>query len=166
MRNQSGFPMWRLAPEPWIGLAVPYDPEWQKVVLASAVETRAFDRQSKTWWMPRSYEPVVTALVRENKKFSFSDAEIDKACVDIYRDKVLFTGGESAASDYAMLALHSSAPTWLLDWALAGWRNVFKHYGAPTTHLMQLEEAYGRIAARAAGALPATAPGQPRGDQG
>lgn len=172
MKNQSGFPLWRLAPEPWIGLAIPYAPEFSgdskhpNAPLRTTVETMAFDRQSKTWWMPRSYEPAVTSLVREYKGFDINDVAVDKARVEIYRDKVLFTGGESAASDYAMLSLHPSAPPQLVDWALMYWRNTFKNYGAPPTHLMQLEEAYSRICRHATQAAPQYAPGQPRKDQG
>lgn len=162
---RSSFPVWRLAPEPWIGLALPYDPDWQKNVLRPAVETCAFDKQSKTWWMPRSYEPVVTGLVREHKKFSISDIEMIKARENVYRDKVLLPG-ESLASDYALLALSPNAPPQLVDWALAYWKNVFHHYGAPTTYLMQIEEAYARIMARVSAPPVSTVPGQPRGDQG
>jgi hypothetical protein len=141
---RTGFPLWRLAPEPWVGLSVPYDPDWTKNVLGPMVDTRAFDRQSKTWWMPRAFEPAVSQAVRENKNFSLPDAAIDKARVDIYRDKTLLAGA-SAASDYALLGLHPSCPPQLVDWALAFYRQAFAYYGAPTTQLLLVEEAYARI---------------------
>lgn len=161
---RGSFPVWRLAPEPWIGLSVSYDPDWTKNVLGPMVDTRAFDKVSKTWWMPRAFEPAVTQAVRVNARFGLSDKAIDDARVALYRDRV-HLAGESAASDYAILGLHPSCPPQLVDWALAYWRQVFAYYGAPTTQLLRVEEAYARIMANAMAPASGT-PGKPRGDQG
>lgn len=139
---RSGFPVFRLSPEPWIGMSIPYDKTWMDTVFKAAVTTRAWDAMSKTWWFMRSFEPVVSQLVREKKVVP--DEALERARVDLYRDRVVLAG-ESRASDYAILGLHPSAPAQLIDWALAFWRQQYNALGAPPTKLMEAEEAYTRI---------------------
>lgn len=163
MKNQ--FPPLRLHPEPWVGMSVPYSPDWTKNVFLTAITTAAFDRISKTWWFPRSFEPVVSQMIRE--KFSdIKEEALSKARVSLYRDRVNIPG-ESSASDFAILGLAPSAPPQLVDWALSYWKQVYAYYGAPTTKLLEVEEAYERIMKRFVNAAPpAAVSGQPREDQG
>lgn len=165
-------PPLRLAPEPWIGMAVGYDPDWQKNVFLPAIDTRAWDKLSKTWWFPRSFEPIVSQMIRERPALGVTDAALQNSRVELYRDKIAGAADPTMAADIALLFGMPSPPPQLVDWARAYWVNVFRHYGAPPTTVMQMEEAYARIMARVAAMAPnvqapqTTLPGQPRGDQG
>ena len=153
---RSGVPLLRICPEPWVGLAPPYDKDWTERVFKTAVQTRAWDGLSKTWWFPRSFEPVVTSAVRE--KNWIPDSMLDSQRQELYRDRrVPGTGATTStfpgevqgdtqlAKDYETLSLHPSAPPQLVDWAIAYWRHQYAALGAPPTQLMLAEEAYSRI---------------------
>lgn len=131
--------IYRLQPEPWVGLAVPYSPELTDA-MKTAVDLKAFDRLGKTWWFPRSYEPVVTTLVKEHVK-GVNDQRLQAARSMLYLQK----GNRATDDDYAKLGLHSSAPEELIELTMNYWRGRFAQFGAPTSVLHEMEESYARI---------------------
>lgn len=144
-----------LSPQLWVGLLVDYDPGFIDA-FKKMVELRALDFVTKVWWFPISYLPFVKQLAREHHVASDSklDAAHNVVQAELNRRQFLAVNtsvdgklDESIAADYAKLGLHPSAPRWLVEWAIIGWRKDLGSFGAPTTQLLQLEECYRRICA-------------------
>lgn len=144
-----------LSPELWVGVLTDYHPQFVDA-LKKMVELRAFDPTTKAWWFPISYLPHVKQLVREHK--AADEGTLERAhgviLAEIERRRALKantnldgTVNESMARDFATMGLHPSAPRMLIEWAIMFWRKELGAFGAPTTRLLEIEEAYRRICA-------------------
>src|SRR5262249_14350846 len=111
---------------------------------------------SRTRWFPVSYLPHVKQLVREYNMASPNVLDAAHAAVQAELQRRILVKSavngdgvvnSQVADDYAKLGLHPSAPRWLIEWAIIGWRKDLGSLGAPTTRLLELEECYRRICA-------------------
>lgn len=154
MKNQGSGPL-VLSPELWVGVVIGYDQKFTEAYKAM-VSVRAWDPQSKTWWMPISYMPHVKQLMREHH--CASDATLDNAHALIQSElnrrvqlkRATDVDGQVSpvlVDNYAMLGLHPNASRTLIEWAILLARKEGTQLGAPTTRLLQQEEAYQQILA-------------------
>lgn len=130
----------RVYPGRWMGVCVRYDPsfiEWLK----TAIPLKAWDKPSGTWWMPESFEPIVSAeLVRR----SLLTAETSRAFTkEFYAHQKLGTSEEP----YAILNIRPGSPRGLVDLAYQFWKRHYAAAGGTGTSLEEVEAAYAAIVA-------------------
>lgn len=147
----KGMPPLRLSPEPWLGIVTDFSEKFRES-LKGLADVRAWDKSTFTWWVPSSFMPHVVQLIREHRVAG--EAELERARQEILV-KLRPTGvpTDELAAAYAMLTLVPSAPPLFVEWAIYFWRRELGGIGAPTTRLLQIEEAYRKICA-AQGVLP------------
>lgn len=135
-------PVYRLAPEPFFGLAVDYNEDFSEQ-LKRVADIRAWDRSTRTWYFPRSLEGFITATAKQHGLIP------DSPAIRKQREALYLTKGDvGTADDYAKLGLHRSAPAELVEIVMAYWRQRFSSFGAPATVLQEMEEAHARIYAQ------------------
>lgn len=135
----KGYPVLRLSPEPFVGVVTDYSKEFVEK-LKAVCSVRAWDGVTSTWWFPVSYEPFVVELLRELKLTNESELNRTRALIATSTKRGPVT--EDIAAQYRVLGLDPSAPPVLVEWALYFWRKELGGIGAPTTKLLQVEEAH------------------------
>lgn len=148
---KGGNAVLRLSPEPWLGVTTDFNPKFTEE-LKKLVDVKAWDRSTYTWWMPSQLMPHVLTLMREHKVASDNEIEHARRAIEIERRPKFAPTSETFAL-YAELGLHPSAPPMLVEWAVYFWRKQSESIGAPTTKLLQVEEAYRKICAGAQGGI-------------
>lgn len=143
----------RVAPGKWIGLSPPYNPEfidWLK----SALPVKAWDPQTKTWWTPEGYWPLIKVKILElNQKGPFVNQRaldaFDRALYGVGVRVVSSEGTQSEvagrAAAFAKLGLTPDAPPPVVDMVYGWMKRQYANAAGHGVAEIDLDEAYQTI---------------------
>lgn len=112
--------------------------------MKTAIPMKMWDGDSKRWWVPDIYSPIIESIALEFGALREEDR------IPIAGSKAAYCGDSSGASieaDFALIGCIPNVPMRLAEMAMMYWRANLTNISISTLALQDKEDAWGRIQA-------------------